>query len=83
MRSKKLSDPKVFSDPERQKIHDTLMLTRDALTEKGYNPQSQMGLYLVTEDESYITMYNNARKALSELDRTDVLNHLLTYYFEN
>ena len=83
MRRKRLSDSKVFSEPERQKIHDTLMLTRDALNEKGYKPQSQIGLYLMTEDESYITMYNNARRALLELDRKDILNHLLDYYFEN
>lgn len=83
MKRRDSTDSKFFSDPERQKIHDTLMLVDKALTEMGYNSKSQIGLYLMTEDKSYITTFNKAREAMLELDRDEVLNHLLSYYFEN
>lgn len=76
-------NPQKFSDPKDIQIHDTLMLTYNALKEKGYNPQTQIKLYILTEDKSYITNYNNARKAMLELDREDIIKHLLNYYLEN
>ena len=74
---------KKFSDPKDQQIHDALVLAFNALKEKGYNPQTQIKLYILTEDKSYITNYNNARQAMLELDREDIIKHLLNYYLEN
>ena len=55
----------------------------EVMKEKGYNPQTQIKLYILTEDKSYITNYNNARQAMLELDREDIIKHLLNYYLEN
>ena len=56
----------------------------DALNEKGYNPINQIVGYLLTEDPTYITNYNNARSMICKLDRDDLLQALVRcYLFEN
>ena len=56
----------------------------DALNEKGYNPINQIVGYLLTEDPTYITNYNNARSMIGKLDRDELLQELLRcYLFEN
>ena len=56
----------------------------DALNEKGYNPINQIVGYLLTEDPTYITNYNNARSMICKLDRDELLQALVRcYLFEN
>lgn len=56
----------------------------DALNEKGYNPINQIVGYLLTEDPTYITNYNNARSMISKLDRDELLQVLVRcYLFES
>ena len=56
----------------------------DALKEKGYNPVMQIVGYLLTEDPTYITNYNNARSMICKLDRDELLQELVRcYLFEN
>ena len=52
----------------------------DALNEKGYNPINQIVGYLLTEDPTYITNYNNARSMICKLDRDDLLQELVRCY---
>ena len=52
----------------------------DALTEKGYNPINQIVGYLLTEDPTYITNYNNARSMICKLDRDELLQELVRCY---
>ena len=55
----------------------------DALNEKGYNPINQIVGYLLTEDPTYITNYNNARSMICKLDRDELLQDLVhSYLFE-
>lgn len=62
----------------------TLRLVYDALNEKGYNPVNQIVGYLLSEDPTYITSYNNARTLISRLDRDEVLQELVKcYLFDN
>ena len=62
----------------------TLRLVYDALNEKGYNPINQIVGYLLSEDPTYITSYNNARTLISKLDRDEVLQELVKcYLFDN
>lgn len=58
----------------------TLRLVYDALNEKGYNPINQIVGYLLSEDPTYITSYNNARTLISKLDRDEVLQELVKCY---
>ena len=52
----------------------------DALNEKGYNPINQIVGYLLTEDPTYITNYNNARSMICKLDRDELLQELVRHY---
>ena len=52
----------------------------DALSEKGYNPINQIVGYLLTEDPTYITNYNNARSMICKLDRDELLQELVRQY---
>ncbi len=52
----------------------------DALQEKGYNPVNQIVGYLLTEDPTYITNYNNARSLICKLDRDELLQELVRQY---
>ena len=52
----------------------------DALNEKGYNPINQIVGYLLTEDPTYITNYNNARSMICKIDRDELLQVLVKNY---
>ena len=51
-----------------------------SLSEKGYNPINQIVGYLLSEDPSYITNYNNARSLICKLDRDELLQELVRHY---
>ncbi len=51
-----------------------------ALQEKGYNSINQIVGYILSEDPTYITNYNNARTLIRKLDRDELLQELLRYY---
>lgn len=72
-----------------QEIQDEPVNTReilravyDALTEKGYNPIGQIVGYLLSEDPTYITNYNNARALIRKLDRDELMGELVKNYLE-
>ena len=52
----------------------------EALTEKGYNPINQIVGYLLTEDPTYITNYNNARSIICKIDRDELMQVLVREY---
>ena len=52
----------------------------DALNEKGYNPINQLVGYIISEDPTYITNYNNARAMICKLDRDELLQELVRQY---
>ena len=52
----------------------------DALNEKGYNPINQIVGYLLTEDPTYITNYNNARSMICKIDRDELMQVLVREY---
>lgn len=54
-----------------------------ALCEKGYNPIVQLVGYLLTEDPTYITNHNGARKLVSRLDRDKLLHEIVENYFSD
>ncbi len=65
---------------EKQNMRSTLRSVFDALNEKGYNPINQIVGYLLTEDPTYITNYNNARYLIGKLDRDELLQELVRCY---
>ena len=52
----------------------------EALSEKGYNPIGQIVGYLLSEDPTYITNYNNARSRICKLDRDELMQQLVQEY---
>ena len=62
---------------------DILSAVYDALKEKGYNPISQIVGYILSEDPTYITNYNNARNLICRLDRDELLQELVTSYLRD
>ena len=53
-----------------------------ALREKGYNPVMQIVGYLLTEDPTYITNYNSARALIGRIDRDELLQEIVRFYFD-
>ncbi len=69
---------------DKENMRRTLRSVFDALNEKGYNPINQIVGYLLTEDPTYITNYNNARSIICKLDRDEILQELVRcYLFDN
>ena len=68
-----------FKVPHDDKENMRLILRTvfDALNEKGYNPINQIVGYLLTEDPTYITNYNNARSMICKLDRDELMQNLV------
>lgn len=70
---------KVPND-DKEHMRQRLRSVFDALTEKGYNPINQIVGYLLTEDPTYITNYNNARSTICKIDREELLQALVRCY---
>ena len=67
-------------DPEIKKI---LSSVYQSLQEKGYNPINQIVGYILSEDPTYITNYNNARSLIRKLDRDELLQELVKQYLRD
>ena len=65
---------------DKENMRRILRTVFDALQEKGYNPINQIVGYLLTEDPTYITNYNNARSMICKLDRDELLQELVRCY---
>jgi len=61
-------------------IREVLSTVYNALRVKGYNPINQLVGYILSEDPTYITTYNGARKLITRVDRDELLQELLTSY---
>ena len=71
---------------ERDKNNKTKVILKevyDALKEKGYNPINQIVGYILSEDPTYITTYNNARGLIRHIDRDELLQVLVKSYLSN
>ena len=77
-----MSETTIFSiyNEKDEEIKTTLQEVYDALQEKGYNPINQIIGYILSEDPTYITTYNNARNIISSIDRDELLEALVKSY---
>ena len=75
-------DTQKFTVPndDRENMRRILRTVYEALTEKGYNPINQIVGYLLTEDPTYITNYNNARSMICKIDRDELMQVLVREY---
>mgnify|MGYP002515041864 CR=1 FL=1 len=65
---------------DKENMRRILRSVFDALSEKGYNPINQIVGYLLTEDPTYITNYNNARSMICKIDRDELMQSLVRDY---
>lgn len=74
----------MFSVKEqhREVMRGMLQSVYDALVEKGYNPINQIVGYIISEDPTYITNYNNSRAIISKIDRDELLRTLVEDFID-
>lgn len=63
-------------------VSDILEQVYEALSEKGYNPVSQIVGYVMSGDPTYITSYKNARSLIMKAERDEIIEVLLENYIE-
>ncbi len=85
MSEHKNDQTRTFSISQLKEIEtkQTLRQVYDALVEKGYNPINQIVGYILSEDPTYITSYNNARGLIRKLDRDELMKILVNSYLKN
>ena len=72
----------VVPDDTTEEMKAILTAVYGALSEKGYNPINQIVGYLLSEDPTYITNYNNARALIRRIDRDELLRSLVKNYIK-
>ena len=69
-----------LSDMKEWETREILTEVYNSLQQKGYNPINQIVGYILSEDPTYITNFNNARTLIRHLDRDELLQELVRYY---
>ena len=69
-------------DEKDMEIKRVLQTVYSALSEKGYNPINQIVGYIISEDPTYITNYNNSRAIISKIDRDELLRTLVEDFIQ-
>lgn len=64
----------------KAEMREILSSVYTSLMVKGYNPINQIVGYILSEDPTYITNYNNARTLICRIDRDELLQELLKNY---
>ena len=67
----------TIKEQNKEAMRDKLQCVYDSLVEKGYNPLNQIVGYIISEDPTYITNYNNSRAIISKIDRDELLRTLV------
>ena len=70
------------TEPENG-VKIVLSTVYEALTEKGYDPVSQIVGYIMSGDPTYITSHMNARSLIMKVERDELVEELLKEYIKN
>ena len=63
-------------------VRNVLIDVYAALVKKGYNPVNQMVGYIMSEDPTYITSYNNSRSKIARINRDEIIEELVRSFVE-
>ena len=66
----------------KMEMKEILSSVYNSLMVKGYNPINQIVGYILSEDPTYITNYNNARTLICRIDRDELMQELLKCYLD-
>ena len=72
---------KVEVEPENG-VKMILSEVYEALSEKGYDPVSQIVGYIMSGDPTYITSYKSARSLIMKVERDEILEELMENYID-
>ncbi len=75
--------PFSIKGERENEMKEILTTVYDALKEKGYNPINQLVGYILSEDPTYITTYNNARSLIRHIDRDELLQVMVKKYLDS
>ena len=64
----------------KTEMKEILSSVYNSLMVKGYNPINQIVGYILSEEPTYITNYNNARTLITRIDRDELLQELVRTY---
>lgn len=68
------------ADIDNVLVEEVINEVYEALEEKGYNAINQIVGYLISGDPGYISTYNESRKKISKLEKTQIVEVLLRNY---
>ncbi len=74
-----MNETKIYQSSEFTDAYviDTIKEVSKSLEEKGYDSVNQIVGYLISEDPGYISNHNDARKKLTKIDRTRMLEVII------
>lgn len=72
----------TVNEDKEAELRKNLNIIYDALVQKGYNPINQIVGYILSEDPTYITTFNNARSLIRHIDRDELLQVLVRSYLQ-
>ena len=67
----------------KAEMREILSSVYNSLMVKGYNPINQLVGYILSEDPTYITTFNNARGLIRHIDRDELLQVLVKSYLSD
>ena len=70
---------KAISD-NPQDAQTILLCVYHALSDKGYDPITQLVGYIISGDPTYITSYHSARSMICRLERDEIIEELVRSY---
>ena len=72
-----------YESKDQSEVKEMLHRVHDALIDKGYNPLTQIGGYILSNDPTYITTHKNARNLITKIERDDLLEEILKDYLRD
>ena len=66
----------------KTEMREILSSVYNSLMVKGYNPINQIVGYILSDDPTYITNYNNARTLICRIDRDELMQELVRNYLD-
>lgn len=74
-----MNETKIYQSSEFTDAYviDTIKEVSKSLEEKGYDSVNQIVGYLISEDPGYISNHKDARKKLTKIDRTRMLEVII------
>lgn len=67
---------------EEVEIKKVIKEVSDSMKKKGYNPVTQIVGYLISNDIGYIPDFDDDRKRMAMLDRTMILESMMSEYLK-